>query len=864
MVKKSARPATAKKHAPPHSPPPAAAEQPDILFAQAAACHHQGEWTEANRLYQAYLATHPHSREGWYNWGLLQQTLGAPKEAEQGYRQALDVDPNYDKAAINLGALLFDQRRFPDALNFCQSRLQRRPDDRHALLTAGMTLQALDRVEEARTLLQRAVELTPDWPEALNALGMALQSLGKSDEALARFDQAVRLAPGLASAHNNRAVVLKQRGRLDKALEATRQAVQCDPDFAVALSNQGTILYDLLRHDEAMACFHQALRLKPDFAEAHGNLGQILLTLGRFDEGWPEYEWRLHFQKMVRHPQPRWNPAEAGRFTVLIQTEQGLGDVIQFSRFLSRLQGLDHRFVWEVPPPLVRQMKGLAEASGVAMIPQGEPLPPFDRVIPLLSLPLALGLGWEEISRPVPPLQPEADKAARWAARMADEVPEVGLRVGLVWRGSPNHNNDANRSLPPEALLPLFQIPGVRFFSLQKERGGEGLAIFARAGARIVDWTAGLEDFTDTAALMSHLDLVIAVDTSVVHLAGAMGRPAWVMLPYRSDWRWLLNRSDSPWHPSLRLFRQPRPGDWEAVLRQVGEELAALTLARGVPPRVGKPQTPSLDPPQPYAAAPTPGAARSPVMSDLPVPFTLVVPTVYGLMMVNRHDINQTNALIKTGKGHSHDEVELLAHLLKLCGTNQTVLDIGANFGVISLGLARSLGPEGTIHAFEAQRIIFYMLAGSVALNALMNVHCHHLAVGDVEGEIEIPQFDYAAPLNFGSIEFGPEQTEPLNQQRQHDPSRREKVAMTFIDRFDFPRVDLMKIDVEGMEMKVLEGAKQTIARCRPILNVEYIKSDRAALRQRIESMDYAVYINGVNYLCLPTELTKRIIVQQN
>ena len=246
-----------------------------------------------------------------------------------------------------------------------------------------------------------------------------------------------------------------------------------------------------------------------------------------------------------------------------------------------------------------------------------------------------------------------------------------------------------------------------------------------------------------------------------------------------------------------------------------------------------------------------------------PVPFTIIVPTVYGQMLVNRHDINQTNALLKTGQAVDHPEILLLAQVLQLLGTDLTVLDIGANFGTYTLALSQCVGARGKVHAFEPQRILFHMIAGSVALNSLTNVFCHHLALGDREGSVEIPQFDYAQPLNFGSIEFTPEQREPLNQQRRHDPARAEFVPLTTIDRLAFPQVHLMKIDAEGMEQQVLVGAIETLRRCRPVLYVEFLKCDSAAMRQWLTALDYGVHENGMNFLCIPSELKDRIRVSQ-
>ena len=253
------------------------------------------------------------------------------------------------------------------------------------------------------------------------------------------------------------------------------------------------------------------------------------------------------------------------------------------------------------------------------------------------------------------------------------------------------------------------------------------------------------------------------------------------------------------------------------------------------------------------------GADRTMALS-----FSLVVPTVYGQMIVNRHDINQTNALFKTGRSIDHVEIALLSQILgglAGLGGELTFLDVGANFGTFSLALAPLVGPGGKVHAFEPQRILFNMLAGTMALNSLTNVHCHHVAVGDRVGEIEVPQFNYHQPLNFGSIEFGPSQRERLTQERGNDPARFETVALTTLDRFAFPRVDLLKIDAEGMEHQVLTGAAATIERCRPVMFVEHTKAGTEALRHRLQCLNYQVHEAGPNFLCIPAELAARMKV---
>ncbi len=243
------------------------------------------------------------------------------------------------------------------------------------------------------------------------------------------------------------------------------------------------------------------------------------------------------------------------------------------------------------------------------------------------------------------------------------------------------------------------------------------------------------------------------------------------------------------------------------------------------------------------------------------VPFTCVVPTMYGQMLVNRHDINQTNALFKTGLAFDHADIMMVAQALQLLGTDLTMLDVGANFGTYSIALCRLVGPNGKIHAFEPQRLIFNLLVGSVAINSITNVYCHNVALGDHEGRVEIPQFDYNQPLNFGSVEFGAEQGEPLAQVRGHDPVKVEYVPLTTIDRLEFPQVHFMKIDTEGMELSVLKGAEQTIRRCRPVLFVEHMKNDHDTLLAAISKLDYVVYEGHINFLCIPKELTGKIQV---
>jgi len=327
------------------------------------------------------------------------------------------------------------------------------------------------------------------------------------------------------------------------------------------------------RIDEAIAACRQAIALNPDYAEFHFNLALSLLTSGDFQQGWEEYEWRWkckEFPSPARDfAQPQWDGCPLEGRTLLLHTEQGHGDALQFIRYFPLVEQRGGKILIECYAELQRLFRTTAGRCQVVV--RGQPLPAFDLHSPLLSLPRVFGTNLANIPNTVPYLRADPEDAGRWQRRLADDSALV--KVGLAWAGRPTHTNDRNRSIKLARLAPLGQLPGVRFFSLQK---GE-VAAEAKTpppGMELVDWTEELKDFAETAALIANLDLVVAVDTAVVHLAGAMGKPVWVLLPFGSDWRWLLERQDSPWYPSMRLFRQSRIGDWDSVIARVVEALS--------------------------------------------------------------------------------------------------------------------------------------------------------------------------------------------------------------------------------------------------------------------------------------------------
>lgn len=461
-----------------------------------------------------------------------------------------------------------------DALAAWEALLRRAPRRAEALHGRAVALSALGRREEALADFAEVVRQGPGIAASHLNHAATLHHLGRFAEALAGFDEALRLDPGYADAWCNRANALRALERHDEARESYTEALRLRPGYPEALLNRGTLLHAAGRYDEAGRDFVAALQARPDFASAAWNLSLLLLLQGDFRGGWGLYESRMLEPGMrdqyPRLPVPAWRGAEPldGR-TLLVHAEQGFGDVLQFVRYVPLLQARGASVVLAVQPPLVPLMAGLGGA--VRVVPYGDPLPPLDASCPVMSLPLAFGTTLETVPWTGPYLHADAARVAAWRARLGPPGP---LRVGLVWSGRAGHQNDRNRTLPLRELLPLLALP-VEWHSLQREYRPDDAALLA-AHPALRQHQAHLGDFADTAALAACMDVVLTVDTSVAHLAGALGRPVWILLPHVPDFRWLLAREDSPWYPTARLFRQPAPGQWAPVLARVRRELALL------------------------------------------------------------------------------------------------------------------------------------------------------------------------------------------------------------------------------------------------------------------------------------------------
>ncbi|MEJ0019896.1 MAG: tetratricopeptide repeat-containing glycosyltransferase family protein [Acetobacteraceae bacterium] len=492
-------------------------------------------------------------------------------EAERCCLAVLEQVPAHFDALHLQGVLCLDRARLAEALGLLTRAAALRPDDAQVHYHLGTTLLGLKRWGEAEAALRRALDLRPDHASALVNLGNALAGSLQHAAAIDCHRRVLAADPGNVTAHFNLGRSLLALERLDDSVTSFRAALaHAPPDldsdrFADIYANLGQALVALGRHEDAIEACHRGAQYRPQVAAWNESL--VLLLLGRFDEGWRNYEGRWG---IADHDAPRPDArvpqlAEVAGKRVLLIPEQGHGDMIQFARYAPLLAASGAQVTLQTYPELRALM---ATLDGVDVMVRGEPEPPADIVTPLLSLPLAFATRVDSIPAAVPYLRPPADRLDAWRRRLG---PRARPRIGLAWWGS---QHIPKRSLPPDALAPLLAMPGIEWHALQKDLPPAQLLPVPLADHRAV-----LRDFADTAALIAALDLVISIDTSVAHLAGAMGRPVWIMLPHSADWRWLLDRDDSPWYPTARLFRQARPGDWESVVAAVARALESFAFA---------------------------------------------------------------------------------------------------------------------------------------------------------------------------------------------------------------------------------------------------------------------------------------------
>ena len=529
--------------------------------------HNAGNLQQAEALYRNVLQADPNHSDALHLLGVLAAQVERYDIACELIQKAISINNAVPDYYSNLGNALKDQGKLAEAISYYQQAIVLNPNDANVYYNLGNALQDQGQLAEAITAFQHALSLNPQFCQVYNNLGKALKEQKQPADAIACFQQALFLNPNDVHAHNNLGGVLKEQGNLTEAMLYIQRALALNPNNADTYNNLATIWTEQNKLDKAIECYLKALRINPNLAEVHFNYGTLLLKKGDLITGWLKYEWRFKI-KTGKHPQlkqPLWegNPL-AGR-RLLVHWEQGFGDIIQFVRYLPLIKG--GTVILAIQSPLKQLLNGL---PGVDLLIvksyDNEPDIAYDVWIPLLSLPNLFATTLDTIPASIPYLYPDSQKVEKWRTRFES----ARFKIGLVWSGNPKFQYNRNRSASLAHFAPLASVQNISLFSLQK---GEAAKQPIPEGMEMIPLTEELEDFSDTAAAINCLDLVISTDTAVPHLAGALGKPVWLLLHFSSDWRWLLDRNDNPWYPTMRLFRQAAPGDWASVFQQVVDAL---------------------------------------------------------------------------------------------------------------------------------------------------------------------------------------------------------------------------------------------------------------------------------------------------
>ncbi len=552
-------------------------DDPALLHSLGVVVHQMGKHDAAVELITKAIAANRQIPQFHNTIGLVFETLGKFEEAIASYQQAVSLKPDYAEAYHNMAIALQSQGRYADAVEKCMQALLLRPDYAKAYNTIAFSLEKQNCYADAIENYRQAVRYKPDFVEAYNHLGVLLNDQGRSAEAIDNYRRALEFDSDYVELYSNLGIALKEQEQFTEAIANFEHALRLEPEFAEAYYNLANSLRDQGRCEEAIDNYRQAIRLKPDYAQAHWNMSLALLLKGDFIEGWKEYRWRRNAELKIvtdyhRSGKPRWDGSSFIGKRLFVHYEQGLGDNIQFVRYLPMVKARGGMVIFETLKPLIGLFKDFPCIDELMEYCHGKcSSVQFDVYTSLLDLPNIFGTTLETIPSEVPYIHTNPAKAEYWQNKLAGP----DFKVGIVWAGSPEHGNDRYRSCSLECFAPLSKIDGVRLYGLQKGRAATQMHQLDGTMA-VTDISEQFEDFTDTASAIENLDLIISVDTSVLHLAGAMGKPAWALLPYAPEWRWMLNREDSPWYPTMRLFRQNEWGRWEPVFQQVAHELRIL------------------------------------------------------------------------------------------------------------------------------------------------------------------------------------------------------------------------------------------------------------------------------------------------
>ena len=505
--------------------------------------------------------------------GIALQNKGKLNEARTIFEKIITIDLNHFDALHLLGVIFAQTQSFQLADEFLSKALTINPNHSACSNNRGNVLKELKRFEEALSSYDKAINIKADNAEAYFNRGLVLQELKRFEEALSSYDKAISIKADYANAYLNRGLVLQELKRFEEALSSFDKAISIKADYAEAYSNRGLVLQELKRFEEALSSFDKAISVKADYANAYWNSSLCYLLSGNLIKGWQRYEWRWRKEgggmsaSMRNFPQPLWLGGESLKDkTILIYFEQGFGDTIQFCRYVPLVAALGAKVIFEVQPQLLKLLSNLEGVNQI--IARGDPLPHFDYQCPLMSLPLAFKTELGTIPALPQKVESDKDKVIAWGKKLGEKKK---LRVGIVWSGSTAHKNDHNRSLPLSELI--AHLPSdYDYVSLQKEICDADKVLLTEYH-KIRQYSNDLKDFTDTAALIELMDVVISVDTSVAHLSATLGKSTWIMLPFSPDWRWLLDIEDSPWYSSVKLYRQEKINDWHDVLEKIKSDL---------------------------------------------------------------------------------------------------------------------------------------------------------------------------------------------------------------------------------------------------------------------------------------------------
>jgi FkbM family methyltransferase len=756
----------------------------ELLFARASVLFDWGRMREAR---EGFLRAESRgvSRTALYlNLAWSCHLLNLTQEAERHARKAAALDPSAVAAHFGLGTILQRQKRYPAAMASYERALELAPD--YADAAAGIAYCKLEQHQysEAEDWMRRALALAADKPQYWNNLGIALANQERYPQALEALGRAAEL---------------------ESARGAPPESV-VDRGFALILMGQ----------DDAAAELYRAnLPDVPD-PRAHGHYALALLAHGWFREGWEQYESRWLQEPHLSHrpdfPQPVWAGQDPAGKTILLRSEQGAGDIIQFARFAVPLKALGATVVLQVRPELMQLAQGFAGADQVFAPPT--PPPAFDYYVHLMSMPRVLGTEVATIPSSVPYLRVDPAKLQRWAPRFEGH----GLKVGLAWAGNPAHPRDLQRSIRLGALSDLWQLHGVRYFSLQKAlRPGE--VDQWPSPATLVDLGPDLEDFADTAAAIAQLDLIVCVDTAIAHIAGALGKPVWLMLPEIGDFRWLKGRDDSPWYPTMRLFRQRQMGQWDEVVTRVKAALQEAVQAGGLPQQ-------ALAPRSPRESAPIADRAGTTVIQQgaaQPKPIARVRETRYGVMQY-LPDTDRAARSIEWYGEFLQPQLDLLARLVR---PGAHVVEAGSGVGAHALALAKMVGAEGHLFLYETRPVVQRILLRNLQVNRV--AQC-----------VTLMRRDLAGPR----AALGDGQATAQSTKARGSPDA--GYGTETLDELLLERLDLLKIRSEGAAADILTGAGATLWRLRPMLFV--------AAEDPLAVTDLSARVEAFGYRCWQME----------